>query len=226
LRSVAIAGQVKFPGRYSLRTKTERLRDVIDRAGGLTAEAYASGVEFYRPYTAGKPTVEERLPRIPAPSPSQDRDTLASIPERIGIDLDRVLADSTFRDNIILAGGDSIYIPEFNPIVMVRGAVNSPGAVAYTPGKNLDWYVNAAGGYTQRSDDKHAYVTQPNGERMGVKRKVVLGDNVPKPRPGASVYVPTKLIQEQPSNVLGVVSSVATLLGSLATIILVARTRN
>ena len=43
------------------------------------------------------------------------------------------------------------YIPEFNPIVMVQGAVNSPGPVAYTPGKNLDWYVDAAGGYTQRA---------------------------------------------------------------------------
>jgi protein involved in polysaccharide export with SLBB domain len=224
LRSVAVAGQVKYPGRYSLLSKTERLSDVIKRAGGLTGEAYPDGVEFYRRYDGTKPSAIERLPGVPADTPAQ-RDTTRSVPERVGIDLAKVLENPEFRDNIILTGGDSIYVPEFNPVVMVQGSVNSPGAVAYTPGKNLDWYVNAAGGYTQRSDDKHAYVTQPNGARQGVKRKVILVDDVPKPRPGAVVYVPTKLIQDQPSNVLGAVSSIAALIGSLATIILVARTR-
>ena len=33
------------------------------------------------------------------------------LPERVGIDLPSVLKDSKFRDNIILAGGDSIHIP-------------------------------------------------------------------------------------------------------------------
>ena len=49
-RTVVIAGQVKAPGRYALRTKTERLRDLIDRAGGLTSEAYSGGIQFYRAY--------------------------------------------------------------------------------------------------------------------------------------------------------------------------------
>ena len=85
---------------------------------------------------------------------------------------------------------------------------------ALPPGKNLDWYVNAAGGYTQRSDDKHPYVTQPNGARRGVKRRTVLADDVPKPQPGAVVYVPTKLIQEQGGNALAAVwGPIATLLG-------------
>ena len=59
-----------------------------------------------------------------------------------------------------------------------------------------------------------------------MKRRTVLADNVPKPKPGAVVYVPTKLIQEQAGNALAAVWTIATLLGSLATIILVARTRN
>jgi protein involved in polysaccharide export with SLBB domain len=126
-------------------------------------------------------------------------------------------------DNVILAGGDSINIPEFNPIVLVDGAVNSPGAVAYAPGKSLDWYVNAAGGYTQLGDSKHAYVTQPNGKREGVKRRVVLADDVPKPKSGAVVFVPAKVVQEQPSNVAGVIGTIAQLVGALVTIIVVAR---
>ncbi len=223
LRSVAIVGQVKYPGRYSLVNKTERLNEIVRRAGGLTPEAYANGIEFYRSYTGTKPTAVERLPQVPADG-AERRDSVGrSIPERIGIDLPRVLKDSTFRDNIILTGGDSIYIPEFNPVIMVQGAVNSPGAVAYTAGKSLDWYVNAAGGYTQRSDDKHVYVTQPNGVREGVKRRALLADHVPKPKAGAVVYVPTKLIQEQPSNVTAILATAAQLLGALVTIVVVAK---
>src|SRR4029453_2939315 len=120
--------------------------------------------------------------------------------ERVGLDLPRVLEDSKFRDNIIPAGCHSINNPEFNPIVMVEGIVNSPGAVPYTPGKSLDWYVDAAGGYTQLSDSKHSYVTQANGKRQGVNRRAILPDKVPHPEPGSVVFVPAKRVQDQPSN--------------------------
>ena len=141
----------------------------------------------------------------------------------MGIDLPRVLKDPRFRDNVILMGGDSIVIPEFNPIVMVQGAVNSPGPVAFTPGKNLDWYVDAAGGYTQQGDNRHPYVTQPNGERQGVKRRAVFADRVPEPRPGAVVFVAARTAQEPASNLTGILSTAAQLLGALVTIIVVAK---
>jgi protein involved in polysaccharide export with SLBB domain len=143
--------------------------------------------------------------------------------ERVGVDLPQVLKNSKFRDNLILAAGDSIHIPEYNPIVLVEGAVNSPGAVAYAPGKSLDWYVNAAGGYSGIGDNKRAYVTQPNGKREGVKRRAVFADNVPKPKSGAVIFVPTKVAPEPGSNLTGVITTVAQVLTALATIIVVAR---
>ncbi len=228
-RSVALTGQVKFPGRYTLRTKTERLSDLIQRAGGLTGEAYAGGIQFYRPYIDGQPSRADRLDQAVLDSlkrsPSRRDSVTRIVPERIGVDLAEVLKDPKHRDNLIMFGGDSVYIPEFDPVVMVQGAVNSPGAVAFTPGKNLDWYVDAAGGYTQRSDKKHAYVTQANGERNGVKRKLVLADRVPKPTPGAVVFVPTKIEQEQPSNLPSILATAAQILAVLTTVIIVANQR-
>jgi polysaccharide export outer membrane protein len=231
-RSVAITGQVRFPGRYSLLTKTDRVSDLLARAGGLTDEAYAQGVQFYRSYTAGRPTGGDPLsPVLATPRPyvsprGRELPGMDSVrrshPERVGIDLPRVLEDPEFQDNVVLMGGDSIHIPEFDPVVMVRGSVNSPGAVAFEPGKNLDWYVDRAGGYTQTGDQGHAYVTQPNGEREGVKRRPVFADRVPKPRPGAVIYVPTKIIQEGPSPVPGVLATVAQVLGVLVTVVVVA----
>ena len=47
-RTVVIAGEVRYPGKYSLKTKTEKITDLISRAGGLTTDAYANGVTFYR----------------------------------------------------------------------------------------------------------------------------------------------------------------------------------
>ncbi|MGH7630813.1 MAG: SLBB domain-containing protein [Gemmatimonadales bacterium] len=218
-RLVTIAGQVQAPGRYALTSKTERLSELIERAGGLTDEAYAGGVEFYRRSGPGNQTV---------PS-AGGADTLLGVRPlppgyraRLGLDLPRVLENPRFRDNIILAAGDSVHIPEFNPVVVVRGAVNAPGPVAYTPGKNLDWYVNAAGGYSQQADRKRPYVTQPNGRKEATIRRFLLADAVPQPRPGADIFVPVRIVSEQPSNAPQILGVVASVIASLTTIVIVA----
>jgi polysaccharide export outer membrane protein len=222
-RLVYLTGQVKHPGRYALKTKTERLSDLVKRAGGLTEQAYPGGIQFYRSYSAGHGPDDNPPPRLDQ-SAQGFRDTLPrGFRERVGIDLPRVLKDRKFRDNIILAAGDSINIPEYNPIVIVEGAVNAPGPVSYTQGKSLDWYVNAAGGYAQAGDQKHAYVTQPNGKREGVKRRVILADDVPKPKSGAVVFVPARAAQEQPSNVAGIVTAIAGLVSTVVTLVVVAQ---
>jgi protein involved in polysaccharide export with SLBB domain len=224
-RTVVLLGQVKAPGRYSLTSKTERLSDLIARAGGLTPEAYPGGIQFYRAYAGVEPAGRDRLRRLDTDRPPP-RDSLLrqGAPERVGINLPQVLKDPKSRDNIILASGDSIYIPEFNSIVLVQGGVNSPGPVSYEPGRNLDWYVDAAGGYSQNGDDHRPYVTQPNGTRQGVKRRSILADRVPHPQPGAVVFVPTRTAQEQAaSNITGILSTAAQLLGALVTIIVVAK---
>ena len=190
-RTVTITGEVKFPGRYSLLSKTERLSDVIQRAGGLTDYAYAGGVTFYRK--------EGRLGRI-------------------GVDLARVMSDESFRDNLILQNGDSLYIPAYNGVVNVAGAVNSPVAVAYVPGANLDYYVSAAGGPSRKADTKRAYVRQPNGKVESVHRRFLLPDGVPHPGPGSMVYVPERDMNAK-SGFAESLPVVASVLGSLVAVI-------
>jgi polysaccharide export outer membrane protein len=222
-RTVVLAGQVKAPGRYALRSKTERLRDLLDRAGGLTSEAYPGGIQFYRAYDGSRPTGTDQLPSTLEAKSRRDSLEARQTFERVGIDLPSVLRNAEDRDNIILASGDSIYIPEYNPVIIVQGAVNAPGAVAYAPGRNLDWYVNAAGGYAQNGDRDHPYVTQPDGQREGVKRRTIFADAVPKPRPGALVYVSARTVQAQPGNLSAILGTAAQVLGALVTIIVVAK---
>ncbi len=193
-RIVKVTGQVKYPGPYTLRTKTERLMDIIQRAGGLTKEAYPNGVEFFR---------------------------MQDSAGRIGLDLPRVLRDPRNRDNLILAAGDSVNIPEFDPVVLVRGGVNSPGAVAYQPGKSIDWYVRSAGGYSTKGDRNRAFVVQPNGQKQAVNRKFLLPDDNPYPLPGAVVTVPEGAPGANSAS--AILGTAAQLLGSLLTVIVLAR---
>lgn len=216
-RLVALTGQVKHPGWYALTSKTERLSDLIARAGGLTEEAYPAGIAFYRraePRSAVSSRPVSDTSRAVQPIPHGYKD-------RVGVDLPRVLKDPAFRDNLILAAGDSINIPEFDPIVTVLGAVNAPGPVAFTPDRNLDWYVRAAGGYAQNADHDTPYVTQPDGKKETVKRRFLLSDEQPKPRPGGVVFVPTKKVADKPSNLPAVLGVVASVLASLTTAVVV-----
>jgi len=194
-RSVSIQGQVRFPGRYSLLTRTDRLLDVIERAGGLTSEAYPTGIQFYRSLNhAG----------------------------RIGVDLPRVTKDPRYRDNLIMSGGDSVFIPEYNPVVQVGGAVNSPVAISYAPGRNTDYYVYSAGGYSSRADKGRAYVTQPNGKVESVKRRFMLPDYHPTPLAGAIIFVPERDPADK-KDYVAIVGSVAQILASLVAIVVVLR---
>ena len=193
-RTVVVSGEVRYPGTYSLRTKTEKVADVIARAGGLTPEAYADGVTFYRA-----------------------KDSVG----RIGIALPEVLRNASSRDNLQLVDGDSIFIPKFNEIVNVKGAVNSPVAVTYVPGKDLEYYVRAAGGITRVGDLRYAYVTQPNGKVEATSGKFIFKSN-PQPRPGSTVVVPAKG-NDRGIDYIATIGSLASVAGSLITLVIALR---
>ncbi len=192
-RTVAITGQVRYPGRYALRTRSDRMLELIQRVGGLTNEAYPTGVEFYRSLNRAG---------------------------RIGVDLPRVIRNPRDRDNLILVGGDSIFIPEYNPVVRVSGAVNSPVAISYAPGQSVDYYVYSAGGYSRLADRGRAYVTQPNGKVESVKRRFFFPDSKPEPLAGAFVFVPEKDPDDR-KDYVGIFGAVAQVLASVVAIVVI-----
>lgn len=191
-RNVTINGRVKYAGQYSLKTKTDRLSDLIERAGGLAPDAYPAGISFVR-----------------------SADSVG----RIGIDLPAVLKDPRHIDNILLVDGDVVTIPPFNAIVTVRGAVNSPAAaVAYVKGADIDYYIRSAGGGSSKADEGRAYVLQPNG-KVETKHRTAIG-YVSKPRPeaGSVVQVP----EADPANRRDWVTVLQTGLSLLASLVTVA----
>ncbi|MDF1503779.1 SLBB domain-containing protein [Roseisolibacter sp. H3M3-2] len=194
-RSVWLGGEVRYPGRYTLTTRSERLSDLIARAGGPTAEADANGVEFYR--------ADRRQGRI-------------------GVDLRRVLRDARSRDNLPLLDGDSILIVPRVPLVIVEGEVNAPTSVPYQPGANLDYYVQAAGGRGARADLGRVYVVQPNGKVEAVRRRRFVPDAVPDPLPGSRVHVPARPENISGADASQLVTAAVQIVGAITSIIVAA----
>ncbi len=193
-RTVTLTGMVRFPGRYALITRTDRLLDLIQRAGGLTKEAYPKGIRFFRTSDRGG---------------------------RIGVDLSRVLKNPKDKDNLILSGGDSIVVPEYTPVVYVNGAVNAPMSVTYIEGRGMEYYVSAAGGYTRKADKNRAYVTQPSGKVQSVQSRFsFFPDSRPEPEAGAAIFVPERDPADK-RDWLATVTALAQIIASLATTVLV-----
>lgn len=213
-RMVVVSGQVSYPGTYTLRTRGERLTDLLERAGGLTSAAYPAGISFFR----------RTLPLAAIPETGADQ-AAAGEPSRIGVDLPAVLDDPRHRDNLLLTSGDSVSIPEYNPIVRVTGAVHAPTGVTFEPGRRLPHYVHAAGGFVRLADRSRAYVVQPNGKVESVrKRWFIFPDGQPQPEPGAVIIVPLREEGERRSSgeVASFFTGLASILASTVAIIVVA----
>jgi polysaccharide biosynthesis/export protein len=163
--SVHVGGEVRYPGSYTLKTRTERLTDIIERAGGLTERADPDGLLFFR---------------------------RADSVGRIGVNLPEVLRDKRSRDNFVMEPGDSIVVENFKPYVRVAGAVNSPTAVAYVRGADMEYYISAAGGPTENANYQHSYVRQPNGSVESRRRVLYFPSRPLVPKAGATVVVPAK----------------------------------
>jgi polysaccharide export outer membrane protein len=193
-RTVILRGEVRYPGSYALMHRSERLSEIIARAGGLTDRAYPGGVRFYR-----------RLEQA----------------GRVNIDLEEVLRrPGRSRYDLILQPGDSIDVPEYLPTVRISGAVNSPGSVLWQKGKSLSYYIGAAGGFTHSADGKRASVRQPDGEVETKGRGFLfVGGGEPDPGPGAEVYVP--ILPEQPyRDKTALYALLASVIASTATIVI------
>ena len=194
-RTVTITGEVRFPGTYSLKTKSDRLSDVVARAGGLTPQGYAEGIRFVRS---------------------------TNNVGRINVDLKRALDDTMSRFNVVLQPGDSIRIPEYSPSVKVAGAVNSPGSVLWRKGAGLSYYISAAGGYAPHADEGNTSVRLANGE-VRTRHKTFFGTSDPQPGPGSEVTVPAEDPNQKKTDYVSLFGGLAQILASTVAIIVVLR---
>jgi polysaccharide export outer membrane protein len=202
-RTVVLTGEVKFPGRYALRSKNERISDIIAHAGGLTATADADAAFFARRRSSTSFVGEAAS---------------IDVRTRVGVALDRALARPQSDENLVLMDEDSLHIPFRRTTVEIRGAVNAPTAVTVEGGRGIGYYVRAAGGAAATGDEGKVYVIQPNGKIEAVRRILWVFRIAPEPRAGATVVVPVKQQATSSGERAATIALIAQTLASLAAV--------
>ncbi len=176
-RNVNINGEVQFPGQHALIKDNERLLTVIDRAGGLTREAFGGGITLYR-----------------------EKDGVGYVV----VDLIEAKKNPNSPFNLILQAGDRIDIPKSQDLVTILGETrmveNTTNEIAatgkisapYEAGKSANYYIeNYVAGVGEFGKKRLVTVEHPNGELQRTKQFLFF--NVyPKVKPGSVIKVGKK----------------------------------
>jgi protein involved in polysaccharide export with SLBB domain len=189
---VILEGEVASPGVYQL-LPGEKLRQLIERVGGLTPEAYLYGAEFSREST--RKFQQKRMDDMLA---QMDAEIQRTMTRRTAAALSQDVANSAVTDaesqklminklkkikatgrivlempvfaeeiknipELELEDGDRFYVPSKPSTVTVMGTVYNQNAFIYKKGLTISDYVAKAGGATRDGDEGEVYLIRADG---------------------------------------------------------------
>jgi len=194
--NVKIEGQVIYPGTYPKLNSEERLSSFMARTGGLRKNSNANGAILYRMRdTSIASNSSQNIPqtRYIKDASGQVIDSVISSPsEPITIDLKKAIDNPDSKYDLVLENGDVIYVPEINPVVTIKGAVQNQLRIYFDKGHtNLNYYISQAGGFSERPWRKRIYVTLANGKSERTKNFGFF-HFYPKVKEGSVINVPVK----------------------------------
>ena len=234
-QNVVVEGEVMFSGTYTLSKKNQRLSDLIKSAGGVNDRGYIAGARLERKVNESerarmeavlkKVKEEAEQMEIEAAKENKKIDLKNSekikkfeIPEfySVGIELDKALANPGCDADIVLREGDKIIVPQYNGTVKINGAVMYPNTVGFQKGKKAKYYINQAGGFSEKAKKSQTYIVYMNGTIAKVSQNA-------KPKPGCEIVVPEKEINKmtiaEKMTIGTSVASIATMIAALANIL-------
>ncbi len=217
-RRVIVEGEVTFPGYYSLATNTERLSDIMARVGDFSNEAYPEGARLERKMTDDE---RKRMRDIAEILSSNDSLALARAVDKllsattydVGINLKEAMEKPGGNADIVLRDGDRIIIPVFTNTVRINGEVMYSNTTPFVKGKNLKFYIEKAGGYSEKAKKNKAYVVYMNGSVAKAKKR-----SSKLVQPGCEIVVPAK--RERDGLKTTEILSLGSTSASLATVVL------
>lgn len=217
-QNVIVEGEVLFEGTYTLSKKSERLSEIVKKAGGLSKTAFARGARLLRQRTPEELARQEALREAAKRSSGRDSidiskiDMSATYP--VGINLQEALAHPGSDADVVLREGDRIIVPEYSGTVKINGEVMYPNTVGFVEGMSLKDYINQAGGYNDNARKRQTYIIYMNGN-------VAKADRKHKPAPGCEIVVPTKTKGNRLSTaeILTIGTSTASIATMIATLV-------
>ena len=196
-RRVKVSGEVPFEGMYTLGSRSERLSDIVKRAGGVSDYAYLKGAHLSRLLSEEEKVARDEALRLALSTAGADSissaNLLSSNTYPIGINLDMAIANPGSHYDIVLQDGDELVIPELVNTVKITGDVLYPNSVVYMPNKKLKYYIEQAGGYSDNANKGKAFVVYMNGHVEKGKNAVI--------EPGCQIIVPTKPTKDSANSI-------------------------
>ncbi len=219
---VIVEGEVRRPGVYKLDTN-ERLHSVLQRAGGLTPDAYVYGSQLTR--ESARIEEQKSLDELVRAMEVQIRQSAVSVAAstRSG-ELPQMLAaqeaiigqlhnsrasgrvalpvkprDKSLTDfpNMAMEDNDRLTIPHTPSTVAVVGNVYNPGSFIFDSHNTAGAYLEMAGKGKPASDLHHAFVLRANGVVVAANNVngLFAGTKFDRLRlyPGDQIVVPFKL---------------------------------
>ena len=190
-QNVVVEGEILFEGSYAMTSREERLSDLIRKAGGSTKNAYLRGAKLTRVATEGEKKsmgdVIRLMSRQLGEAMMDSLDIHVEDHFTVGIDLEKALANPGSTADIVLREGDVLFIPKSTNTVKINGAVMVPNTVSYIAGKNIDYYLNQAGGYSDNAKKSKKFIVYMNGQVTKVK-----GSGKKQIEPGCEIIVPSR----------------------------------
>jgi protein involved in polysaccharide export with SLBB domain len=221
-RIVRLEGEFNAPGVYTV-APGETLGHLIERAGGLTAQAYLFGSEFLRESVrreqqerlddyianledeadaaaqdrlAGAVTAEETAQlatEISTQKKSARRLRRLRATGRIVLSLEPGSNDISRIAGLTLENGDRFVIPARPSVVNVLGEVYNSNSFIHVTDRRVKEYLELTGGVTRNADGDRMYVVRADGSV--VPKQNVSGFEKMALHPGDSVVVPERLLK-------------------------------
>ena len=223
LWAVTLEGEVRFPGIYRIR-RGETLRQVLERAGGLTEAAFPEGAIFLRESLREREQeqIEILARRLEADLTSLSLQTIETTGSealetgrellsrlrateavgRLVIDLEALSARARNGEpsgEVELRDDDRLLVPKFAQEVTVIGETQQNTSHLYQPGLTREDYIQMSGGLTRRADRKLIYVVRASGAVVTNNRSKWLGRRGGSEiRPGDTIVVPLETDKIRP----------------------------
>jgi protein involved in polysaccharide export with SLBB domain len=238
--AVLLTGEFRRPGSYTIQ-RGETLAQLIDRAGGVTSQAYPYGAVFTR--RSVKEAQEEGFKRasrelnaalaVAALRKNVDASAVAAAQQlsgrfetaealgRMVIEADPRVLKLRNDLNVVLEPGDTLFMPKRPGHVLMIGDVLNPGALQFIRGKDVADYLGEAGGLQSSADDDRIFLVYPNGVAKPVRVSAWRSSSALVP-PGSTIVVPKDTdplaALDLTRDITGIVSQLAISAASLAVI--------
>ena len=216
-QNVEIKGEILFGGEYALTTKSERISELVKKAGGVTQFAYVKGAKLMRKANEEEMKhMEDIVKMMRKELGDTAMDSLGIEVDStftVGINLEEALLNPGGNADIVLRKGDVITVPEYTNTVKINGAVMMPNTVSFKKGNSVKDYISQAGGYSQNAKKTKKFIIYMNGQVAEVR-----GTGKRQIEPGCEIIVPTKKKKNTAGNILGYISSFSSIAVTLATL--------